>query len=211
MVAFLDTLVETWPSCCATFAIYFKSRNQKKMNEALIVIDIQNDYFKNGAYELKGPEEASLNARKIIDNFRANGQPIAYIQHFAQDSNIPFFKPGTSGAEIHENVKPVDGEKVIQKYYPNSFRETDLLEYLKENNVTDVVITGMMTHMCVDATTRAAKDFGFECTVIGDACASRDQEINGKTVKAEEVHNAFLSALSFFYAKIQNTKDFLAA
>lgn len=179
--------------------------------KALIVIDIQNDYFENGAYELTGPEKASLNARKVIDHFRANELPVAHIQHFAQNSNIPFFQPGTFGAEIHENVKPLDSEKLIQKYYPNSFRDTDLLEYLKENEVSEVVITGMMTHMCVDATTRAAKDFGFECTVIGDACASRDQEINGKTVKAEEVHAAFLSVLSFFYATVTTTDQYLAA
>ncbi|MDR7130518.1 nicotinamidase-related amidase [Algoriphagus sp. 4150] len=67
----------------------------------------------------------------------------------------------------------------------------------------------MMTHMCIDATVRAAKDLDFECTVIGDACASRDLEINGISVKAEDAHNAFLSALSFFYADVKNTKDFL--
>jgi nicotinamidase-related amidase len=179
--------------------------------KALIVIDIQNDYFKNGAYELSGPEDASQNARKMLNHFRANNLPVAHIQHLAADPNMPFFHPGTVGVEIHENVKPLDGEKVFQKYYPNSFRGTNLLEYLKENQVEEVVITGMMTHMCVDATTRAAKDFGFECTVIGHACASNEQEINGKTVKAEDVHNAFLSALSFFYADVTTADKYLAA
>lgn len=108
-------------------------------------------------------------------------------------------------------MKPLEGEKVIIKHYPNSFRETDLLEYLKSHDVTEVVITGMMTHMCVDATTRAAKDFGFDCTVIGDACASKDQQLNGKTVKAAEVHAAFLAALAFFYAEVKNTEEFLSA
>lgn len=179
--------------------------------KALLVIDIQNDYFENGAWELVGATEASLKAAKMIEHFRANNLPIAHIQHFATDGNIPFFHPETLGAEIHENVKPLEGEKLVQKYYPNSFRETDLLEYLKSEGVTEVVITGMMTHMCVDATARAAKDFGFEVTVIGDACASKDQVINGKTVKGEDTHTAFLGALSFFYANIQNTDEYLAA
>ncbi|OKL38660.1 cysteine hydrolase family protein [Pontibacter flavimaris] len=179
--------------------------------KALLVIDIQNDYFENGAWELEGPVEASLNAAKLIDHFRKNDLPIAHIQHFAADANMPFFQPDTTGVEIHENAKPLEGEKLVKKYYPNSFRETDLLDYLKANEVTEVVVTGMMTHMCVDATTRAAKDFGFECTVIGDACASRDQEINGRLVKADDVHHAFLGALSFFYANIQNTEEFLSA
>lgn len=66
---------------------------------------------------------------------------------------------GTKGVEIHENVKPIEGEKVFQKSYPNSFRETSLLDYLKEKEVIEVTIIGMMTHMCVDATTRALQFF----------------------------------------------------
>lgn len=179
--------------------------------KALLVIDIQNDYFENGAWELVGATEASIQARKMIDHFRDNNLPIAHIQHFAVDGNIPFFHPGTIGAEIHENVKPLVGEKVVQKNYPNSFRDTDLLEYLKENNVDEVVITGMMSHMCVDATTRAAKDFGFECTVIADACASKDQELGGKVIKAQDVHTAFIAALTFFYATVTTAEDYLNA
>lgn len=179
--------------------------------KALIVIDIQNDYFENGAIELVEPVEASLKARKIIDFFRGKDLPIVHIQHLSADPDMPIFVPGTFGSEIHESVKPLEGEKVIQKYYPNSFRETDLLDFLKANEVSEVVITGMMTHMCVDATTRAAKDFGFDCTVIADTCASRDLEINGKIVKAEDVQNAFLSALTFFYAKVEKTDEFLSA
>jgi nicotinamidase-related amidase len=180
--------------------------------KALIIIDIQNDYFENGAIELVKPVEASLNAGKILEYFRSNKLPIAHIQHVsANPEAMPIFVEGTNGMQIHENVKPLNGERVFQKFYPNSFRETGLLDYLKENDVTEVVITGMMTHMCVDATTRAAFDFGYKCTVIGDACASRDLEINGKTVKADDVHHAFLAALAFFYAEIKNTESFLSA
>ncbi|AZB23425.1 cysteine hydrolase [Chryseobacterium bernardetii] len=180
--------------------------------QALIIIDIQNDYFENGALELVNPIEASLNAGKVLEHFRKNNLPIAHIQHIsANPAESPVFVEGKSGAEIHENVKPLPGENVFQKFYPNSFRETGLLDYLKENDVTEVVITGMMTHMCIDATTRAACDFGYKCTVVGDACASRDLEINGKTVKADDVHHAFLAALEFFYAEIKSTEDYLSA
>jgi nicotinamidase-related amidase len=179
--------------------------------KALLVIDIQNDYFVNGAWELEGATEASIKASKMIEHFRANNLPIAHIQHFAVEGNIPFFHPETYGAEIHDNVKPLEGEKLVQKNYPNSFRDTDLLDYLKSHDVTEVVVTGMMTHMCVDATTRAAKDFGFDCTVIDDACASKDQQLGDKIVKASDTHTAFLSALSFFYAEIKTTEEFLTA
>lgn len=180
--------------------------------KALIIIDIQNDYFENGAIELVNPIAASLNAGKILQYFRANNLPIAHIQHIsANPEAMPIFVEGTNGSEIHQNVKPLDGENVFQKFYPNSFRDTGLTAYLKENDVTEVTITGMMTHMCVDATTRAAFDYGYKCTVIGDACASRDLEINGKTVKADDVHHAFLAALAFFYAEIKSTEEFLSA
>ncbi|WP_026969180.1 cysteine hydrolase family protein [Algoriphagus terrigena] len=179
------------------------------MGKALIIIDIQNDYFEGGAMELVGSLEASENAKLVLTKFRDEDLPIVHIQHLSVAPGSTFFLPETKGQEIHGNVEPQAGEKVIVKYYPNSFRETELLDYLKSQNVTELVFLGMMTHMCVDATVRAAKDLEFDCTVIGDACATRDLEIDGEMVKAADAHNAFLSALSFFYANVKSTKDFL--
>ena len=176
------------------------------MSKALIIIDIQNDYFENGAMELVGSLQASENAKLVLSKFRNENLPVVHVQHLSVAPGSTFFLPETEGQKIHQNVRPIAGEKVITKYYPNSFRETELLDYLHSKNITELVVVGMMMHMCVDATVRAAKDFGFVCTVVGDACASRDLEINGKSVKAEDVHNAFLSAFSFFYADVKNTK-----
>lgn len=194
-----------------TFVFSQQKQENPQMNTALILIDIQNDYFENGSMTLVGSDKASLNARQILDKFRINGLPIIHLQHIAARPGATFFVPQTKGAQIHENVKPKDNEKVIIEHFPNSFRETGLLEYLKSKNITDLVICGMMTHMCVDATTRAAKDYGFNCTVIGDACATRDLEINGETVKAADVHNSFLAALNGFYASVITTKQYLEA
>jgi nicotinamidase-related amidase len=179
------------------------------MNTALLIIDIQNDYFENGAMELVGSDIASLNTRKILEYFRSNNFPIIFIKHIALNPKATFFLPETQGAEIHENVKPKENEKVLIKHFPNSFKDTELLEYLKSNGITDLVICGMMTHMCVDATTRAAKDFGFNCTLIGDACATKDLEINGEIVKAEHVQKSFLAALNYFYSSVKTTKEYL--
>lgn len=181
------------------------------MSKALIIIDIQNDYFKGGAMELQNPIAASENAKKVLEKFRKDHGQIIHIQHLAADTEMGFFLPETKGAEIHENVAPKEGEKLITKFTPNSFAGTDLLEYLKSKDVNELVFTGMMTHMCIDATVRAAKDYGFECTVLGDACATRDLEINGNQVKASDVHHAFLAGLSFFYADIKNTEDYLGS
>ena len=180
------------------------------MNRALILIDIQNDYFENGANPLVGSLTASENAAKILKQFRDQKLPIIHVQHLATRAEATFFAPGTVGAEIHHNVKPLPHELVIEKHFPNSFRETGLLVHLKSLGIEELVICGMMTHMCVDATTRAAKDFGFDCTLIGDACATKALEIDGKEVTADAVHYSFLAALNYFYAKVTNTEKYLS-
>lgn len=179
------------------------------MSKALIIVDIQNDYFENGAMELVGSLEASENAKKILSKFRNEKLPIVHIQHLSVAPGSFFFLPETEGQKIHDHVKPLENEKVIEKYYPNSFRETELLEYLQSHQVTDLVFVGMMTHMCIDATVRAAKDLGFNCTVIGDATATKDLEINGSNAMAADVQTAFLAGLNFFYAEVKMTKDYI--
>ncbi|AZB36099.1 cysteine hydrolase family protein [Chryseobacterium bernardetii] len=179
------------------------------MKKALILIDIQNDYFPNGNMELVNSIQAGQNARTILNKFRKNNDLVVHIQHIAAQPEATFFIPDTYGVEIHDLVKPEANEKVIIKHYPNSFQETGLLEYLKANHIEQLVIAGMMTHMCVDATSRAAKDFGYPIEIIGDACATRDLEIDNKVAKAEDVQTAFLSALKFYYADIIKTANYL--
>jgi nicotinamidase-related amidase len=180
------------------------------MKQALLLIDIQNDYFEGGTMTLVNADQASENARLLLETFRNKDLPIIHIQHIATKPGATFFLPGTPGAGIHKNVQPTATEKIVIKHFPNSFRETELLSHLKENEITDLVICGMMTHMCIDATTRAAKDFGYNCTLVGDACATRNLEINGEKIKAADVHNAFLAALNATYATVTNTRDYLA-
>lgn len=179
------------------------------MRAGLLLIDIQNDYFDKGAMTLVNPEEACANAKRLLERFRAEKLPVIFIQHIAANPAATFFLPGTAGAEIHPSIQPVEGEKVIVKHFPNSFRDTDLMDYLRKSNITDLVICGMMTHMCVDATTRAAKDLGYNIIVIGDACATRNLEINGEVVCAKDVQNSFLAALNYFYSSVKSTSQYL--
>ena len=99
---------------------------------------------------------------------------------------------------------------VIQKHFPNSFRETRLLEELKKAEIKRVVICGAMSHMCIDATTRAAADFGFACVVVHDACATRSLEFGDKTISAGEVHGSFMAALGPAYAKVLSLDEFVS-
>jgi nicotinamidase-related amidase len=180
------------------------------MKTALILIDIQNDYFPGGAMELAGMNQAAARAQEVLAAFRQARRPIFHVQHLALGPGATFFQPGTAGAEIHESVKPLPGEAVVRKHYPNAFRDTGLLEVLQGAGVGEVIICGAMSHMCVDATTRAAFDYGFRCIVIHDACACRDVVFEGRTIPAGQVHGAFMAALAMRYATVAGLQEFLS-
>jgi nicotinamidase-related amidase len=180
------------------------------MASGLILVDIQNEYFPGGRMELAGIEQASANARAVLSLFRDRGWPAFHVQHLSTQENAPVFTPATPFVEIHESVKPLPGERVIQKHFPNSFHQTPLLEELKLKGVDHAVIVGAMSHMCIDATTRAAYDLGLRCTLIHDACATRELEFQGKKVKADEVHASFMAALGWWYARLLSRADFVS-
>ncbi len=167
---------------------------------ALLVIDVQNFYFHGGDAELVEPEKAAENVALLEDHFRKSNQVIIHVRHN--------YEPG---GEIHECVQPIPGEKVISKDHANAFRETDLLVYLRQNKIKNLVITGMQTHMCVEATTRAAADYGFNCIVIDDACATRDLKYGDKIVRSTDVHYSTLATLKSGYAKIMTTEEYLGS
>ena len=174
---------------------------------ALLVIDIQNDYFPGGAMELEGADAAGAKAAAVLAKFRQEGKPVIHVRHLSMRPGSTFFLPGTRGADIHESVKPVAGEQVIEKNFPNSFRNTELGKLLEKQQIRNLVVAGMMTHMCVDASVRHAADLGYKVTLLGDACATRTQSYGGEKVTARQVHTAFLAALNGFYAKVVNTHE----
>ncbi len=178
------------------------------MKKCLIMIDLQNDYFAGGMMQLAGIEDAAENARILLTEFRKTKSTIIHVQHISIPPNA-FFLPGTDGARINDRVAPQAGEEVVVKNYPNSFRDTNLLEFLKNLRIDDLVICGAMSHMCIDATTRAAFDLGFNCVVAEDACATMDLFFKNKIIKASEVHASFMAALSFPYARVISTRDIL--
>jgi len=179
------------------------------MNAALLLIDIQSDYFPGGAMEVPDAENATANAALLLEKTRELLLPVIHIQHISLRPGATFFLPGTPGVEIAKEVAPGAEEKVIRKHFPNSFRGTELESWLKSLGVNKLVICGMMTQMCIDATVRAAFDLGFEVTLVHDACAARTVTFCGRQVAAEEVHAAFLGAMGAVYAKVQSTEEVL--
>jgi nicotinamidase-related amidase len=176
---------------------------------ALIVVDIQNDYFPGGRWPLKGAEAAADNAARIIQASRDAGHTVIHVRHEFTSADAPFFAPGSDGAKLHPKVVNLGQEPVVLKHFANSFRETRLETLLEEQGIEDVIIIGAMSHMCIDATARAAADLGYNVKVIHDACATRDLEFNGATVPAAHVHAASMSALGFAYADVVSTEAFL--
>ncbi len=178
------------------------------MKTSLLIIDIQNDYFPGGKMELVRPLEAAKKAYQLLQCFREHHQHHVHIQHVATKPEATFLRPDGHGADIHDAVAHFEGEPLVIKHFPNSFRETNLLDLLRAQKVERLVITGMMTHMCVDATTRAAVDLGFPVIVAEDACATRDLKFGDTVVPADHVHKAFLAALKS-YGQVMTTEQVL--
>lgn len=172
------------------------------MGMALVLIDIQNDYFPGGHMELADSMDAAAAAARLLNAFRRASLPLFHVQHVSTRPGSTFFLPNTPGVAFYWSVASRLGEPVVIKHFPNSFRETGLLEQLRAARVRKLLFCGMMTHMCVDATVRAAFDLGFDCTVAGDACATRDLIFNAATIPAPQVQGAFLAALGAGYAEI---------
>jgi len=177
---------------------------------ALIVVDIQNDYFPGGKWPLVGVDAAADNAARIIQATRESGNLVVHIRHEFTSEEAPFFTPGSEGAKLHPKVMNKPEEPVVLKHFVNSFRETELKQILDQNGIEELVVIGAMSHMCVDGITRAAADMGYKVKVVHDACASRDLEFNGTTVPAAQVHAAFMAALAFAYAEVISTQALLA-
>jgi len=179
-------------------------------NTALLLIDLQNDYFPGGRMELSGAEEALMNAQKLLYSAREKGVSVIFMQHFAVQPGAAFFLPDTQGANLHESLVPLEHEPVLKKNYPNSFRETGLEDYLQANSISQLFICGMMSHMCVDATVRAAFDKDYSCILAHDSCATRSLQFLNQTVEAQHVHGAFMAALNARYAQVVNTSECIA-
>lgn len=172
------------------------------MDDALIVIDIQNDYFPGGAMELEGAEAAECAAAGLLGRFRRAGRPVVHVRHENARPGATFFLPGTPGAAIRTLVSPLPDETVVVKRFPSAFRETGLADKLLEMGARRLAFCGMMTHMCVDTSVRAAFDLGFECSLAADACATCALSFGDRRVAAADVQAAFLAALGMGFARV---------
>jgi len=187
--------------------IIYQYKKGSGMKTALLMLELQNDYFPTGRVPLERSLDACSRAEMVLRTYRDKRLPIYYAQQVSTHPDANYFLPCTNGANFHPSVHPLRDETIIKKHYQNSFKDTVLLNHLIKNQINHLVICGMMTHGAIDATVRAAYDLGFRCTVLHDACAARQLEYNHSIISASQVHNAFLAALHNAYATVMSTDE----
>lgn len=164
---------------------------------ALIVIDVQNDYFSGGASALPNAEQALPNILRLISQARKRGEPVVYIQHITPPG-APVFGEGSEGAKLHAQLDVQAADPCFQKAHPSSFQGTGLQDWLQGHGITTVDVCGFMTQMCCDTTTREAYARGYKVRLFSDACAARDLVTDGGTISHDVVHRTHLGALARF-------------
>lgn len=174
---------------------------------ALVIIDIQNEYFPGGAFPLSGPEAAAQEARCALEAARQAGLVVIHVRHENADDASPRFRAGSEGAAIHRLVSPLEGEAIVTKRRVDSFAGTGLEGLLRSSGVEEIAVAGMMTHMCVDAFLRAATARDYQCVLLADATATRDLEWASRAVAAADVEAAFCAAFSFFGVAVTSAAE----
>lgn len=186
--------------------------SNKMSQEALIIVDIQNDYFPDGKLPTFQPVQTAEACAQLIKKFRAEEKEVVFIKHIVDEAHReshPFFIPGSHGAEIHDLVKPLPSEKIIVKHQVSAFVNTDLKEYLVSKGVKKLIVVGMMIHNCVNATVYSGVDEGFHCIVVEEAANTMDQKLHDKVIKAEQIKESFLTGIQFVYSKVYKLQDVL--
>jgi nicotinamidase-related amidase len=180
--------------------------------KALVLIDTQNEYFPGGGLELVAQEEAALAVRSALEAARKAGILVVHVRHENLDPAAKRFRAGSSGAQIHSSLAPLESEAVVTKHRVDSFAQTGLEDILRRAGLVpgkgcEIAVCGSMIHMCVDAFLRAATARDYSCALLADACATRDLEWGGRSVAAADVKAAFYSAFAFFGARMTSAQE----
>lgn len=181
--------------------------------EALIIVDVQNDYFPDGNLPTCSPIETAQACAQLIKKFRQEGKEVIFVKHIIKDSqekDYPFLIKNTHGSEIHDIVKPLPTEKIVVKQEVSSFVGTDLKQHLLSKGVKKLVVVGMMIHNCVNATVYSGVAEGFPCIVVDEAVNTMDQPYDGEIVKAQDIKKAFLAGIQFGFCPVYKLNDVLS-
>ena len=165
-------------------------------NKALVVIDLQNDYFPDGKFPLWNTEEVLTNIELALETANSKNIPVILVQHIANSELgiAPFFNKGTDGAEVHPRIlQAAPDARIIVKQYADTFEQTNFEETLKALNIDTLLICGMMTQNCVTHTAISKAAERYEVSILADCCTSVDVMIHNIALNAVSIRVPFIS------------------
>jgi nicotinamidase-related amidase len=178
------------------------------MKRALLIIDVQNEYF-TGLLPVTHPQGSLENITKAIETAHSNSIPVIVIQHTAPQENSSTFRKGTEGWKLHPKIAGEGYDHIIEKSLPGSFTGTDLEAWLRDRNIDTLVIAGYMTQMCCDTTSRQAVHMGFSVEFLSDATGTLQISNYAGTITAEELHRAILVTQAMRFSKVLTTEEWI--
>lgn len=177
------------------------------MKRALLIIDVQNEYF-TGKLPVSYPAASLDKILAAMDAARAQGVQVVVVRHSAKgDRGV--FKPGTAEWELHKDVAARPCDRLVEKSMPSSFAGTDLENWLRENQIDTLAIAGYMTQMCCDSTARDGFHRGFNVEFLADATGTLSLATGAGKVADRDLHNAVLVTQSSMFSKVIDTSDWI--
>lgn len=178
------------------------------MKRALIVIDVQNEYF-IGALPISYPVGHLSNIARVMDVATTQGIPTIVVQHTFAQPDAPFFKRDTAEWQLHPEVADRACDLLIEKNYPGCFTGTELEAWLKERGIDTLVIAGYMSHMCCDTTARQAMHLGLNVEFLSDATGTLAVSNSAGSVSGEEMHRSILVAQQMMISTVLSTDEWI--
>ena len=191
-----------------TFQGRYDGQNNEVTKRALIVIDVQNEYF-TGLLPVCYPQNTLPNVLAAIDEAKNSDIPIIIVQHTLTTPDAKAFINGTKSWELLDEIKNIEYDHYIEKNFPSAFVGTDLEEWLRSHDIDTVVISGYMTQFCCDTTARYAYHLGFNVEFLSDAVATLAFENKAGKVSAEELHRTILVVQASRFSNVMSTQEWI--
>ena len=172
----------------------------------LVIIDAQKEYL-SGPLALSGMDAAVENIKQLVTAARSAGRPIVHVRHLGTVGGL--FDPQGERGEFIPGLEPEGDETIIGKLLPSAFHGTGLEKHLQDLGSLDLIVCGFMSHSSVSTTVRAAKDYGLRCTLVEDACATRDLPTADGIISAEQVQKAEMAIMNDNFATLTLTQNLI--
>ncbi|WGT61496.1 cysteine hydrolase family protein [Variovorax paradoxus] len=179
---------------------------------ALVVIDVQNEYFEGGGLPIEYPpvEQSLPNIAKAMDAAHAAGTPVVVVRHHAP-KGAPVFQAGTHNGELHPEVAKRPRDHLVTKAFPSVFTGTDFADWLARHEIDTLSVAGYMTQNCDASTVFEAMHRGLNVEFLSDATGALPYENAAGKVSAEEIHRVFSVVFHSNFAAVTSTEAWIAA